>query len=95
MVKTPLTYDDRHGVVYDASGERIFETNMLLTSGDDVNDLVKRINMHDELMRTLCDIQQMCIGDIAMGYKLEAETIGPMISAATGLTAPELVERCK
>ena len=48
-----------------------------------------------KLLSCLYDIQQMCIGEIAMGYKLEAETIGQLISAATGLTAPELLEKCK
>jgi len=91
MIKTPVSYEDLFSNIWDADGDII-----LYDVPDNIGcEIEKRINMHDELMRVLCDIQQMCIGDIAMGYKLEAETIGQLISAATGLTAPELMEKCK
>lgn len=43
-----------------------------------------------KLLIALCDIQGMCIGDVAMGYKLDPESIGMMIYEATGMTHPEL-----
>lgn len=45
-----------------------------------------------KLLDCLSDIQQACIGEIAMGYDLDAEYIGRKISEVTGKTAPELLE---
>lgn len=45
---------------------------------------------NQKLREALRDIQNMCIGEIAMGYKLSAESIGQMITEATGMTNPEL-----
>lgn len=42
------------------------------------------------LLHELCSIQSACIGQIAMGYSLDAEVIGQGISIATGMTNPEL-----
>jgi hypothetical protein len=47
------------------------------------------------LLEVLSNIQQACIGEIAMGYKLDAEYIGRSISKATGLTAPELLNKLR
>ena len=91
MIKTPVYYRIDSENMYDSKGGFIAHISKL----DVATDMKNRINMHNKLMRALCDIQQMCIGDIAMGYKLEAETICQLISAATGLTAPELLEKCK
>lgn len=44
-----------------------------------------------KVLDCLSDIQQACIGEIAMGYNLDAEYIGRKISEATGKTAPELL----
>lgn len=44
-----------------------------------------------KLLDCLSVIQQACIGEIAMGYDLDAEYIGREISEATGRTAPELL----
>jgi hypothetical protein len=49
----------------------------------------------NKLMECLTDISSMCIGEIAMGYKLDAQSIGEMIYAATGLTNDELNEYMK
>lgn len=46
-------------------------------------------------LELLMEIQDMCIGEIAMGYKLDAEYIGAMISECTGMTAPELNEHIR
>ena len=43
------------------------------------------------LLQELCDIQGQCIAEIAMGYKLDAESIGCSIYQATGMTNPELI----
>ena len=43
-------------------------------------------NLEYKLLSCLYGIQQMCIGEIAMNYKLDAEYIGRMISETTGMT---------
>ncbi|AUR87932.1 hypothetical protein NVP1106O_09 [Vibrio phage 1.106.O._10N.286.51.F7] len=55
-----------------------------------VNSHDKLTDINKKLLVALCDIQGMCIGDIAMGYKLDPESIGMMIYEATGMTHPEL-----
>jgi hypothetical protein len=44
----------------------------------------------DVMITALCDISNMCIGDIAMSYRLDAQDIGELIYKATGMTNPEL-----
>jgi len=46
--------------------------------------------MEDKYLAVLCEIQNMCIGEITMSYKLDAEHIGAMIADVTGMTNPEL-----
>lgn len=41
-------------------------------------------------LSVLSDISSMCIGELAMSYKLDAQEIGNMIYKSTGLTEPEL-----
>jgi len=48
-----------------------------------------------KLYGVLADISNMCIGELAMGYKLDAQAIGEMIYEATGMTTPELSEYVK
>lgn len=45
-----------------------------------------------EFLSTLTEISNMCIGEIAMGYKLDAQYIGELIFKVTGLTNPQLNE---
>ena len=52
-------------------------------------------NLEYKLLSCLFDIQQMCIGEIAMNYKLDAEYIGRMISQTTGMNVRELEENLK
>lgn len=52
-------------------------------------------NLEHKLLSCLFDIQQMCIGEIAMNYKLDAEYIGRMISETTGMNVRELEENLK
>jgi len=42
------------------------------------------------LLCALANISNMCIGEIAMGYKLDAQAIGETIWKATGMTNQEL-----
>ncbi|CAM0051887.1 hypothetical protein VPHF89G1_0005 [Vibrio phage F89 g1] len=76
------------------------EDYTLMIDGDTPKEAeiaAEKINNHDrmveenkKLLTALCDIQGMCIGDIAMGYKLDPESIGMMIYEVTGMTHPEL-----
>ena len=52
-------------------------------------------NLEYKLLSCLFDIQQMCIGEITMNYKFDAEYIGRMISDTTGMTIIELEEKLK
>ncbi|CAL9959636.1 hypothetical protein VPHK24_0050 [Vibrio phage K24] len=58
-----------------------------------VNNFDESLSVNEKLLTALCDIQGMCIGEITMSYKLDAESIGMMIYEATGLTHPELSEK--
>jgi hypothetical protein len=44
----------------------------------------------DELLECLCDISNMCIGEIAMGHSLDANAIGQMIFDVTCLNNTDL-----
>ena len=48
-----------------------------------------------KLLSCLYDIQQMCIGEVAMSYKLDAEYIGRMISETTEMNVRELERELK
>lgn len=48
-----------------------------------------------KLMECLASISNGCIGELAMGYKLDANSIGEEIYAATGLTNTQLNEAVK
>ena len=43
-----------------------------------------------ELEAVLCEISNMCVGNLAMSYSLDAEHIGQSIYEATGMSNPEL-----
>ena len=45
-----------------------------------------------KLLAALSDISSMCVGEVAMGARLDAEYIGQLIYSATGLTQPELAK---
>ena len=45
------------------------------------------------LLGLVSEISQMCIGEIAMGYKLDSQYIGNRIYEVTGLTSPELIKK--
>ena len=52
-------------------------------------------NQVQVLKEALAEISNMCVGDIAMSYKLDAQYIGELIYNATGMTNPELNEALK
>lgn len=43
-----------------------------------------------KLLKCLSEIQNVCIGELAMGYKLDVQSIGQAIYEATGMTEPLL-----
>ena len=45
-----------------------------------------------KMLICLSEISQMCIGEIAMGYKLDSQCIGEMIFEATGMTSTKLLD---
>lgn len=47
---------------------------------------------NEKLLECLAEISSMCVGEVAMNYKLDAAYIGNMIYEATGLTQTELVK---
>jgi hypothetical protein len=47
------------------------------------------------LIQALTDISNMCIGKLAMGYSLDAQSIGEMIYESTGMTNPQLNDYMK
>lgn len=57
---------------------------------DAVAEVVRAEN--DKLLSALAAISNMCVGEMAMGYKLDAQCIGQLIYEATGLTNPQLNE---
>lgn len=62
-------------------------------------ELIEVINQgkHKErdLKIALCAISDMCIGEITMNYKLDAEYIGQVIYQATGKSNPDLHDEIK
>jgi len=50
---------------------------------------------HSNLLCCLADISNQCIGELAMGYKLDANSIGSDIYAATGMNNVELNKATK
>ena len=50
---------------------------------------------HIELLEVLSEISHMCIGQLTMGYRLDANYIGEIIYEATGMTNPELNDHLK
>ena len=48
---------------------------------------------NDKLLDCLAEISSMCVGEVAMNHKLDAQCIGQMIYEATGLTQPQLFKK--
>ena len=58
-------------------------------------NLQRKDKIINKLLQELCDIQSACIGELTMGYKMDANSIGNKISETTEMTHPELVEHLK
>ena len=48
-----------------------------------------------ELEAALCEISNMCIGNLTMSYSIDPDYVGQLIYQATGMTNPELNESVK
>lgn len=54
--------------------------------------ITARGSAEDGALSLLCEIQSMCMGEVTMGYRLDAHYIGQIITSFTGLSCPELRE---
>lgn len=52
-------------------------------------------NANDKMIDVLSSISSACIGELAMGYRLDANSIGEMIFQSVGMTQPEMIEYVK
>jgi hypothetical protein len=77
MINYPVHYDEELGGIYDKSCHFICD----VSSKTHGNEIVKRINMHDELVAMLKDIALIDGGSICIRSKLAK--------------ARELLEKCK
>jgi hypothetical protein len=59
---------------------------------DKLFDHLESTPQHINAIKALAEISSMCVGELAMGYKLDAQAIGQLIYEATGLTQPQLQE---
>ena len=50
---------------------------------------------NDGMVEVLTNVSSACIGEIAMGYRLDAQAIGQMIFESVGMTHPEMMEYVK
>jgi hypothetical protein len=80
-------------------GKMLFKLNdseELKINHDRLVEENKRIDKLEDkitvLLQCLYEIQSECIGEIAMGYKLDAQSIGESITHVTGLNNPELLQ---
>lgn len=86
MIKTPVsTYFDKdvypHPQIDDADSNFISECN----KGDTAKEIVKRINMHDELVKSLHDMVEVVGGNFCQNMEIKRKY----------KIARELLERCK
>lgn len=81
MIKTPVSYDDRFSGIEDADGDAILYD----VSEDIGNEMVKRINMHDELVKSL----QFLTGIVGGNFCQD------MVIKRKYKEAIELLEKCK
>lgn len=88
MINTPVSYDDSENVFYpypqveDANGSFIFECKDKRVA----KEIVKRINMHDELVKRVKQLSALSDADMSAA----AEWIESHVSEID-----ELLEKCK
>lgn len=87
MIKTPVSYDDSENVFYpypqveDANGSFIFECKDKQVA----QEIVKRINMHDDLIKSLLDMVEIVGGNFCQNMEIKRKY----------KEARELLEKCK
>ena len=85
MIKTPVSYDENELIYYpqihDADGDYLFEA----MDTDTAKEIVKRINMHDELVSALLDMVEIVGGNFCQNMEVKRKY----------KIARELLERCK
>jgi len=97
MIKTPVIYDETATVFYpypqidDADGEFLFE----FKEADTAKEIVKRINMHDELVAKLTECANELNIAINRHNAFIQEPWGDVMDAQTVHECFELLERCK
>ena len=87
MINTPVSYDDSENVFYpypqveDANGSFIFECKDKHVA----QEIVKRINSHDELVKLLRDMVEIVGGNFCQNMEIKHKY----------KEARELLEKCK
>lgn len=85
MIKTPVSYDENELIYYpqihDADGDYLFEA----MDTDTAKEIVKRINMHYELVKSLRDMIEIVGGNFCQNMEIKRKY----------KIARELLERCK
>ena len=85
MIKTPVSYDENELIYYpqihDADGDYLFEA----MDTDTAKEVVKRINMHDELVKSLHDMIEIVGSNFCQNMEIKRKY----------KIARELLERCK
>jgi len=79
---------------YQAIGRALRCPEPMPLTGPTILDLIDAGKLPD-LMRALASISNMCVGEITMGYKLDANAVGEMIYKATGMNNFELHDHAK
>ena len=92
MIKTPVSYDENELIYYpqihDADGDYLFEA----MDTDTAKEIVKRINMHDELVNALQDVKDFTDWLYTKGAA-GTRPKKPLNEIAKNIG--ELLERCK
>ena len=85
MIKTPVSYDENELIYYplvtDVDGDYLFET----MDTDTANEINKRINMHDELVKSLRDMVEIVGSNFCQNMEIKHKY----------KAARELLDRCK
>lgn len=90
VIKPNPSIKDGFYVRYQDGGTDSFKSQYLIDLPCEIEEVAQLKADKAELLEALTDISNMCIGEISMGYKLDAQSIGESIYKATGLTNPEL-----
>ncbi len=81
------------GSAHTAAKEMPYGSNMTISAAlvIEMDERIVELEAKNaKMLECLCDISDGCIGQITMPYRLDAESIGQSIYAATGMTNPQL-----